>query len=187
MDKRPIESLSKTYRILNPGSVVLISVGDGERDNLFPVTWNMPVRDDPPMAAILSGKDHFSYGFLARTGEFGINVPDVSIAEAVLGCGLTSGREVTDKFARFGLHRASSTRIQAPLVQEAVACLECRVCQVVDLGDSALILAQILAASVDPRHFQEGSWTFDNGLQLIHHMGGRSFCVSDRSITVDPP
>jgi flavin reductase (DIM6/NTAB) family NADH-FMN oxidoreductase RutF len=182
MDKVSVSPSPGAYRLLNPGCVVLISVGDGKQDNLFPVTWNMPVRKEPGMVAILSGKRHFSYSLIANTGEFGVNVPDVSLADAVLGCGTVSGRSVKDKFARFGLSRQKAKKIKPPLVEEAIAHLECRVCQVVDLGPSSLVIGHILFAAVDPRHFQKGEWNFDNGLQLIHHLGGDRFCVSDKVI-----
>lgn len=181
MEKANVD-VSVAYRLLNPGSVVLISVSDGERDNLFPVTWNMPVRKDPGLAAILSGKRHFSYPFIERTGEFGISVPDASLVDAVYGCGTTSGRDVPDKFARFGLNRQKAERIRPPLVREAVATLECRVCQVVDLGGQALLIAQILCAHASERHFHRGNWTFENGLRLLHHLGGRRFAVSGSEV-----
>jgi flavin reductase (DIM6/NTAB) family NADH-FMN oxidoreductase RutF len=182
MEKVNIEASPNAYRLLNPGSVVLITVGDGNKDNLFTVTWNMPIRKDPGMVAILSGKSHYSYPFIVDTGEFGMNVPDISIVDAVLGCGTFSGRDVEDKFSRFGLTRQKAQKINPPLVKEAVAHLECRVCQMVDLGASSLIIGQIVAAAADPRHFQKGEWNFDNGLQLIHHLGGDRFCVSDKVI-----
>jgi flavin reductase (DIM6/NTAB) family NADH-FMN oxidoreductase RutF len=187
MTKAPIEPLSNAYRLLNPGPVVLISVGDGETDNLFAVTWNMPVRKDPGMMALLSGKKHHSYPFIERTGEFGVNVPDADQAEAVLGCGSVSGAKEPDKFGRFGLTRQPATRIKAPLVTECVANLECRVCQLVDLGTSTLIVAQILAAVADTRHVQRGQWSFDNGLRLLHHLSGGRFCVSGEAITARAP
>lgn len=187
MDKSPIKPLSNAYRLVNPGPVVLVSVGDGESDNLFAVTWNMPVRKDPGMIALLSGKRHYSYPFIERTGELGVNVPDASLADAVLGCGSVSGARVPDKFDRFGLSRQRATRIKAPLVTECVANLECRVCQIVDLGTSSLIVAQILAAVADTRHVQGGHWTFDNGLRLLHHLSGGHFCVSGEAITARVP
>ena len=79
MDKVKIDPPSHAYRLLNPGAVVLITVGDGKKDNLFAVTWNMPVRKSPPMIAILSGKRHHSFRFVARTGEYGVNVLGNSI------------------------------------------------------------------------------------------------------------
>lgn len=181
MDKIAIEPLTTAYKVLNPGCVVLVSSGDGERDNLFAVTWNMPIRKNPPLLALLSGKGHHSYPLIEHTGELGINVMDASYVDAVLGCGRTTGKTEPDKFARFGLTRQRAEQIHAPLVAEAVATLECRVERIVDLEVSALILAQIVAARVDPRHF-DGGWTFDNGLRLLHHLTGSQFCTSEGMI-----
>lgn len=184
MDKAEVPP-SEAYRLVNPGCVTLVSVGDGERDNLFAVTWNMPVRKDPGMVAIVSGKAHHSYRFIASTGELALNVPDLAIADAVLGCGKTSGRDVPDKFERFGLTRERAARIRPPLVAEAVASLECRVCQVVDLGSSSLLVAQVLRAVASTEHYGPEGWTFAHGLRLIHHLGGADFAVSERAVTID--
>jgi len=46
MKKIKIDPSPNAYRLLNPGAVALISVGDGKADNLFSVTWNMPLRRD---------------------------------------------------------------------------------------------------------------------------------------------
>jgi len=187
MNKVKIEPSPNAYKMLNPGAVALISVGDGKTDNLFSVTWNMPVRRDPGMVAILSGKRHYSYPFIERTGEFGVNIPHGGIVDAVLGCGRTTGSKVPDKFARFGLTRQPAEKIKAPLVAEAVANVECRLCQVIDLGQSSLLIAQILAAQASPEHFKDGEWCFDNGLALLHHLGGDRFAVSEREISAQLP
>ena len=68
-----------------------------------------------------------------------------------------------------------------------MAHLECRVCQVVDLGASSLLLAQVLEATAATEHFQNGRWLFSNGLQLIHHLGGDQFAISDRAVTANKP
>ncbi len=138
------------YRLLNPGSVVLVSAGDGERDGVFALTWNMPVRKTPGTVALLSGKRHYTYGFIERNGELGISVPDVSLVDAVYGCGTTTRNQRVDKWERFGITRQQPEKIRAPLVEEAIATLECRVEQVVDLGPSALIVAEIVAARAAP-------------------------------------
>ena len=182
--KIPVDPITDAYRLLNPGSVLLVSVGSGERDNLFTVTWNMPVRKDPGTVALVSGKKHFSYPFIERSGEFGLNVPTAALADAVYGCGTTSGRTVPDKFERFGLTREAPRETAVPLVAEALASLECRVTQVVDLGTSALILGQIVAATADDEHFRDGHLEFDRGLQLLHHLSGKRFCTSGADLVV---
>ncbi len=170
------------YGLLNPGSVVMISVGDGKLDNIFTVTWNMPARKDPGMVAILSGKRHYSYPIIASTGEFGVNVPTAPMVDSVLGCGRISGHEGVDKFERFSLTRTKAKKIKAPLVEQTFANLECRVSQVVDMGSSSLLIAHSVAAVVDERHYVDGGLTFDNGLELLHHLGGNRFCASDRLV-----
>ncbi len=177
MNKSPVD-LDVAYRLLNPGPVVLVSVAAGDRDNLFAVTWNMPVKKSPPTVALLSGRRHFSFPFIERTGEFAINVPDVSIADAVYGCGTTSGRAVEDKFERFQLTRQPAMVIGAPLVAEAVANLECRVQDIHDVHGSALIVAEVVSAQASNDHVVEGQWSFEGGLRLLHHLSGRRFCVS---------
>jgi flavin reductase (DIM6/NTAB) family NADH-FMN oxidoreductase RutF len=178
MEKASVK-LNEAYRLVNPGVVVLVSVGDGEQDNLFAVGWNVPARKDPPMLALTVGKRHHSWPFIEEMGELGVNVPDASLANQVLGCGKTTGREEPDKFARFGLTRQPAKKIKAPLVENALANLECRVNQVVDLGESALLVAQVVHAVATTEHFRDGHWQFDRGLCLLHHLSGDRFCTSD--------
>ncbi len=179
MHRIELASLSLAYRLLNPGTLVLVSVGDGERDNLFPVSWNMPVCDDPPVVAVLSAREHFSFSFIERTGELALNVPGAELLDAVYGCGKTSGREVPDKFIRFGLHREPASQLRVPLVAEAVASLECRVDRILDVEGCGLIVARIVAARAAAEHFRGDDWQFDRGLRLLHHLSGNRFCVSD--------
>lgn len=184
MEKAPV-ALSAAYRLLNPGCVVWVSVGDAERDNLFALTWNIPAKKDPPLVAIVSGKRHFSYPFIERTRELVLNVPHARDAAALYGCGTVSGRDVPDKFERFGLHREKADGVHVPLVAEAIANLECRVTQLVDVWTSALILAEVVSARAATEHFRDGHWRFDNGLELLHHLSGDRFCVSTREIEVE--
>lgn len=186
MAKLPIP-LSSAYHVLNPGCVVLISVGDGERDNLFPVSWNMPLCDDPPVVGVLSSREHFSFPFIERTGSFGVSVPDVRLLDAVYGCGKTTGETETDKFRRFALTRDKAEEIQAPLVAECLAHLECRVDRIVDVEGSALLIAHVLAARAEEEHFRDGVWRFDSGLSLIHHLDGPRFAVSSQVATARRP
>ena len=178
MSKIKIES--GVHALLNPGSVVLISAGDGNGEGVFAVTWNMPIRKEPAMVAIECGQNHYTYQFIRKTGEFGVNIPEAKMVNQVLGCGRVSGKTGVDKFEKFGLTRQRAEKIKAPLVGEAFANIECRVTQVVDMGASALLLAQVISAHVDERHFVDGQLIFENGLELLHHLGGTRFCVSDK-------
>jgi len=178
-------AVDSPHRLITPGPVLLVSVGDGSDDNVFSVAWSMALRKAPPMVAILSGKGHYSWDLMESTGEFGLSVPDASLAEAVLYCGRYSGRDVPDKFSAAGLTRAPARIIAAPLVQEAVGHLECRICHVVDMGYSSLLVASVVFAEAREDCFTEGSWDFSGGLRLIHHLGGDRFSVSSGVLGAD--
>ena len=145
----------------------------------------MPVRKDPPLVAIESGKAHYSYPFIARTGEFGINVPSAHIVKQVMAAGKISGAKTDDKWTSAGLTRQAASQIKPPLVAEALANLECRVCQVVDLGASALLIAQVVAAVADKDSFENGQWKFNKGLELLHHLGGNRFSIARECVEID--
>ncbi len=182
MTENEYVEVQNPHRLLTPGPVVLITVGNGEEDTIFSVAWTMPLRKEPPMAAILSGKGHYSYPLMMERGEFGINIPDAGLTEAVIYCGTNSGRDVPDKFAGTGLTRVDAKDIEAPLIGEAVARMECRISQVVDMGYSSLLIANVLHSEARRDCFPEGKWDFSNGLELIHHLGGSEFAVSGHSI-----
>ncbi len=185
MSAEEMKIVYNPHRLLTPGCVLVISVGDGERDNLFTIAWNMALRKTPPMVAILTGKRHYSYPFLEQTGEFGINIFHAELAESVMGCGKVSGHELADKFAKYGLQRAPAEQIKAPLAREALAILECRISDVHDMGASALVIAQILQAKADSRYFRDGAWDFSKDLQLLHHLGGNRFAISAQAIEIN--
>lgn len=176
MTKHAVD-LAQAYRLINPGPVALITVGDGAEDNLFAAQWVAPARVSPPLLSVLVGKDHFSWPILERSGVFGVNIPEAHLVDAVLGCGRTSGRNEPDKFGRFGLSREAAITIKAPLVAQCVANLECRVVFVHDMGGQSLIVAQVARAIADLTHFRDGAWQFDRGLELLHHLGASRFGV----------
>jgi len=186
MDKINIETSLQAYRLVNPGVVFLVSTGNGEKNNIYAAAWNMPIKKEPGMLAVLCDKSHYSYSLICENWELGINIPDASLVDAVYGCGATSGRSL-DKFEAFHLTRWKAQMIAPPLIKEAVAHLECRVGRVVDLGDTVLLICHILAATVDPRHFKNNAWNFENGLRLLHHVGSNSFSVSSNIINAQKP
>ena len=50
------------------------------------------------------------------------------------------------------------------------------------LGTEQPVTREAVAAVADDQHFADGKLVFDNGLELLHHLGGKRFCVSDRVI-----
>ncbi len=164
--------LSRVYRLLESGPVVMLTTAGKGRPNIMTMSWHTMIDFEPPLVGCVIGESSLSFGVLKRTRECVINIPTVALARQAAGCGNTSGRKV-DKFERFGLTPAPASRVKAPLIEECYASLECKV---VDTGMVArydLFILEVVKAWVDPsvRH-----------PRTIHHLGGADFMVAGRAI-----
>ena len=140
--------------LLAPVPPALVSVGDGERDNLITVAWTGIVCSDPPKTYISVRPERYSYEILKKTGEFVINLPSSHIIRSIDFCGVRSGRNL-DKFASCRLTREKSTAVACPAVAESPVSLECRVTDVIPLGSHDMFMADIVAVNVDERYIDE--------------------------------
>ena len=122
-----------------PRPIAWVSTIDvGGIKNLAPFSFFMGVCGDPPMVAFSSGPRAGGRKDTARnaeaTGEFVVNVVDDEHAEAM---NLSSGEYAADvdEFAIVGLASAPGVRVKAPRVATAPISLECRVAQIVRVGN----------------------------------------------------
>jgi len=171
MAKRSLP-LSRVYRLLEPGPVVMVTTARAGRANVMTMSWHTMMDFEPPIVGcVISNRNH-TFGILKATGECVINIPTVEIALKAVGCGNVSGRRV-DKFERFGLTPVVAARVGAPLVDECYANLECRVVDARMVPKYNLFILKVLQAWIDPARKDP---------RTIHHRGGGSFMVAGRTI-----
>ncbi|HEY7609457.1 MAG TPA: flavin reductase family protein [Alphaproteobacteria bacterium] len=166
--------LSKVYGLLEPGPVVLLATARKGRANLMTMSWHMMVDFEPPLVAcVVSGGNH-SFAALRATGECVIAIPALRLARKVVGIGNCSGRNV-DKFAKFGLTRAPAARVNAPLVAECFANLECKIANTRLVGRYNLFILEVVKAWVDRAQ---------RNPKTIHHQGYGRFVVDGRILKI---
>jgi flavin reductase (DIM6/NTAB) family NADH-FMN oxidoreductase RutF len=172
--KKPL-LLSDFHHLLHPYQTFLVTCVDADgKANIITIAWAIPVSVVPPLLGISIRPTRYSYSLIKSTKEFVMNVPGIEMAQVVLYCGRNSGRDV-DKFKVTGLTPGKAKQVQAPIIEECVAHLECRVKDDVEAGDHHLIIAEVLTA-----HAREDVLT-DTGLYRLEmakpllHMGGSSF------------
>ncbi|CUS76329.1 NADH-FMN oxidoreductase RutF, flavin reductase (DIM6/NTAB) family [Candidatus Kryptonium thompsonii] len=180
--KREI-SLDKANRLLNIGGVVLITAKFGDRDNVTPVAWNVPVSKEPALVAVAIAPERFIYELIEKSKEFAINLPTLKILKEVYFCGKNSGRDV-DKFERTKLTREKAKFISAPLIKECIANIECKVESIYPAGDHNLIIGKVLRAIVEEKLFDDHLKVNLEEAKTIHHLGGSLFTVPEKIIDV---
>jgi len=149
MKKRSLP-LSKVYRLLEPGPVVLVSSARGGKANVMTMSWHMMVDFEPPLVACIISNRNFTFDILQETRECVINIPAVELAKKVVACGNFSGREV-DKFKKFRLTPVPASCVAAPLIFECFANLECKVADASLLDKYCLFILEVVKAWIDPR------------------------------------
>ena len=99
---------------------------------------------------------------------------------------MRSGRD-GDKFEATGLTPADALEIEAPLIAECVAHIECGVAERLTLGDHDLFVGSVLAVSALDEAF-DGFWdvTVDAG-RLLHHLGADRYAGLGRAYRASPP
>lgn len=166
--------LAKVYGLLEPGPVVLVTTARKGRANIMTMSWHTMMEFEPPLiGCVISGRNA-SFDTLRATKECAINIPTLELAKQVVGVGNCSGRKL-DKFARFGLTPVPATEIQAPLIAECYAGLECRVADTRLVNRYNFFILEVVKASVD---------TAVKSPQTLHHRGNGVFAVAGETVRV---
>jgi flavin reductase (DIM6/NTAB) family NADH-FMN oxidoreductase RutF len=165
-------SLSKVYRLLEPGPVVLLTTASKGRSNVMAMSWHMMVEFTPPLVACIVSNADYSFTALSTTKECVIAIPPRKLARKVVGIGNCTGREV-DKFEKFGLTTVSAKQVVAPLIAECFANLECKVVNTRLVGEYNLFVLEVLKAWIDP---------VQKNPKTIHHLGYGEFIVDGQKI-----
>ena len=167
--------LSRVYRLLEPGPVVLLTTMHGKRANVMTMSWHTMLEFAPPLVGCVVSNRNYSFDALKKTRECVINIPTVQIADAVVKCGNVSGRR-TEKFAAFGLTPLPASQVDPPLVAECYANLECRVVDAQLVTKYHFFVLEVLKAWVDPKV---------TAPRTLHHRGRGEFTVAGRTIRLE--
>lgn len=139
---------------------------DGRR-NLAPFSYFNTVAATPPTVIFSTGlpegrmKD--SLANVMATGEFTLSIVDEQLVDAMHRTSADFPAEV-DEFDEVGLTAIDGLAVAAPMVAEAKANLECRVTQIVDLGDP--VTASVVFGEVLRIHVASGVL---DGTRIDHH------------------
>ncbi|MCD8172686.1 MAG: flavin reductase family protein [Alistipes sp.] len=165
--------LEKAFTLLEPGPVTMVTTALRGKANVMTITWHS-VLDFTPRFALVTGPWNYSYGALKQTGECVIAIPTVELMKKVIGVGTTTGAD-TDKLDRFKLTASSASYVQAPLITDCYANIECRVTDHIAAHDIFVLQglrAWIETGRLEKRIFHyRGDGTFVADGEEFHHRG----------------
>ena len=165
-------ALSRVYRLLEPGPVVLLTTSGPERPNVMTLSWHTMLDFEPPLIGCVISPANYSHGLLTAARSCVINIPTDRLAHQVVACGNTSGRRI-DKFSAFGLTARPSSIVDPPSIAECYASIECRLVDARSARRYEFFVLEALAAWVEPSAAPA---------RTLHHRGNGRFMVGGREI-----
>lgn len=164
--------IKKTHKLIEPGPIVLVTTFHHGKSNIMTMGFHMMVQHEPPLIGAVIGPWDYSYKALKATGECVIAIPGADLAAKVVDIGNSSGEDI-DKFKTFRLTQRPSQKIAAPLIEQCIANIECKVIDTSLVKRYNLFILQAVKAwSNDKRKEQ----------RTMHHQGNGTFKVDGKVI-----
>ena len=159
---------------------------DGTR-NLAPYSYFNAVAATPPTVVFSTGRPNGSIkdtlANVIATGEFTLSIVDERLTDAMHSSSTTYPPEV-DEFAEVQLTPTEGEMVRAPFVAEARAALECRVIQIVDLGDpvrASVVLGDVLLIHV-AGEILDGTRIDHRKLRAVGRIAGTTYVTTADSL-----
>lgn len=131
-----------------PESVVFIVAPDDKGNpNVMPAGWSMFTSNDPLMLSVSVGLERYTHDLLKNADDYVIAFPSAAQKEDIEFCGSHSGADI-DKVAESDLELAKPDTVSTPILENAVACFECRPEGAYRTGDHRIFVGEIVAAQV---------------------------------------
>lgn len=120
--------------------------------NAAPFSFFNAFAGDPPVVGIgigsrRPGQAKDSRANIRETGQFVVNLVAEENAEQMNITAIDFDPGV-DELAMAGLNPAASVRVKPPRIAESPVAMECELMQIVDLGESGLVLGRVVAMHV---------------------------------------
>jgi flavin reductase (DIM6/NTAB) family NADH-FMN oxidoreductase RutF len=142
--------------VVVPRPIAWVSTLDADgRRNLAPYSYFNACSATPPIIHFTSTTSRDSIANVQATGEFVVNVVSEDIAEAmrVSSAAFASGQ---DEFAHAGLASAPSRTVKPPRVARAKVALECRLRQIIEIGEGTMAFGDVLHVHVERSVWRDG-------------------------------
>lgn len=131
------------FRCLTHGVYVIGAAHAGQRDG-FTAACVVQASYRPPLLAACVNPRNASHALLRASGSFVVNVLPRGRLDLARHFGTRSGRD-TDKLAGVSWHPAAGG---APVLDDALACFDCRVEGTLPAGDHEIVLGRVVDGAI---------------------------------------
>jgi len=184
-------------QLITPRPIAWVSTHSKEGvSNLAPYSFFNGVGANPPLVMFCPSNNRLGEAKdtlrnVKKNGEFVVNMVTEAMAEQMNHTAAEYGPD-TDEFIAAGVSKAASAKVQVPRVENCKAAMECRVHQILELGQGPgganLVIGRIVWLHVAADLFNEKDQFLSAEFDTIGRMGGNSYSrTCDRFALERPP
>ncbi|MBR7144168.1 MAG: flavin reductase family protein [Lentisphaeria bacterium] len=142
-------TVAEVWQRKYPEQVVLaITRADDGRTNVMAVGWVAIVSDEPAMYMLGIDDNAYTLELIRKNKEFVIAFPGKAMAKETLYFGTVHGHDI-DKGKASGLKFEPAEKVNAPLLADAVANIECKLVTEYRPGNCPLVIGEVIACHVN--------------------------------------
>ncbi len=166
--------LAKVYSLLESGPVVMVSTLYKGRPDVMSMSWHTMIDFEPPLIGCVISERNQTFDAMKTTKQCVLNIPTVKLLKTMVGCGNVSGR-TADKFSQFKLTSLPASLVEAPLIAECYANIECKLVDAKLAKKYNFFILEAVKAWITPSMLPA---------KTIHHLGKTSFMIAGRNVEV---
>jgi len=172
--------MNKFHNYAFPMPTVLVTCNDKEgKTNVITIAWHTTISKKPPLYGISVAPCRYSYDLISKTKEFVVNFTPYSLAKTVHFCGTHSGRK-TDKIKETNLSLVDSEKVKTPSIKECYAHLECKLFDIIELGDHCLLVGEVVNVRGE-KEFLNKELLDNSKTQTCFYLGNNSYSMIDKN------
>lgn len=171
-------------QLITPRPIAWVSSQSSDGvSNLAPYSFFNGVGANPPLVMFCPANNRLGEAKdtlrnVKQTGEFVVNVVTEAVAEQ-MNQTAAEYDPTTDEFAAAGLPKAASVKVRVPRVEHCKAAMECRVHQILELGQGPgganLVIGQIVWLHVADELINDEDQFLSEKLDTVGRMGGNFY------------
>lgn len=156
---------SKAYRLFYPAVPAILACSDRSLVYAMPVVSVMSLSNIPPLVGVASSPQHSTHQAIVSVGRFSLCWVDASMVRALEVLG-TTPHAGADKLRAAGLEHKRGKCLDVPIVEGAVAAVECTLHTRQALGDHELLAGKVQDARA-AEDFQD-YWKFQSYKPVLY-------------------
>ena len=171
---------SAALRLLNGGPTALLTTRWRNQTNVMPAIWMTQLSARPPLIGVAINPARFTHDMVQFAEQFALNFPARDLLNHTHFFGTVSGDNVGKiELSKLATFRAS--KVDAPLLENCVAWIECGLEDTMRIGDHTLFIGRVLVVQADEEAFDD-AWLIDDVEYRPLHYLGRDRCSILREV-----